>query len=133
MIPDITPDLRQNIIVTIYLIFSHNYIAFMYLIGLLLAIGLAIYRPSRFTIFTFLGFAILLFSYEYDKHIISALREQTTQSLITLQPHYKLQKLIDLVISSALPVFFYVLGWIFIFIAIIYGAIKIGKSEKNHH
>lgn len=126
----IAPDLQQNIIVTLYLLFSHNYIAFAYFAGLVISIILAIYRPSRFTTFSFLGFAILLFSYEYDKHIIAGLREQTIKSLITITPHFKLQRMLDLVFSDLFPVLFYVTGWAFIFLAIIYAARKMHHKEK---
>ena len=125
----ITPDLGQNILVTIYLLFSHNYIAFAYFIGLIISIALAIYRPSRFTTFAFLGFAILLFSFEYDKHIIEGFRQQTINSLITATPHFKVQKLADVIITHLLPVLFYVTGWLFIYLAIFYGARKIGKGK----
>lgn len=126
----VTPDLTQNIIVTIYLLFTHNYIAIAYFVGLVISIALSLYRPSRFTTFAFLGFAILLFSYEYDKHIISGFREQTIKSFITMQPHYKLQKILELIISDFLPVLFYITGWLFIYLAIFYGARKIGKKKE---
>ncbi|MBI3379387.1 hypothetical protein HY029_01370 [Candidatus Gottesmanbacteria bacterium] len=127
--PPVAPDLQQNIIVTLYLLFSHNYEAIGFFMGLVISIVLAIYRPSRFTTFAFLGFAILLFSFEYDKHIIVGLREQTVRSLITMQPHYKVQKLVNLVISELLPVLFYVTGWAFLYLSVIYGARKIGKKK----
>ena len=126
----VSPDLKQNIVTTIYLLFSHNYIAFAYLIGLLIGIALAVYRPSRFATFILLGFAILLFSYEYDKHIIDAFREQTIKSFITAQPHFKLQRIIDVVISEILPILFYITGWAFIFLSIVYAGLKMGKGRK---
>ena len=129
MTGSVTPELQQNIITTIYLLFSHNYIAFAYFLGLILSIALAIYKPSRFTTFAFLGFAILLFSFEYDKHIISGLREQTIRSLITVTPHFRLSRMLDLVISDLLPVLFYVLGWAFIYLSIIYAARKMHKEK----
>ncbi len=43
----LAPDLQQNIIVTLYLLFTHNYIAIAYFAGLLISIGLSLYRPSR--------------------------------------------------------------------------------------
>lgn len=131
----VTSDLSQNVIVTLYLLFSHNYIAFAYLAGLILSIILSIYRPSRFTTFAFLGFAILLFSFEYDKHLISAFRDQTVKSFITTQPHFKLQRLLELIISEILPVLFYVSGWICLFVAIIYAAVRLNlsKGEMNRN
>lgn len=129
--PAVTADLQQNIIVTMYLLFSHNYIAFAYLLGLVIGIVLSLYRPSLFSTFVFLGFAILLFSYEYDKHIISALRDQTIQSLITVRQHFKVQRIIDVVISEILPILFYVVGWFFLYLALIYGALHIGEKDTT--
>lgn len=130
MIP-ITPDLQQNIFITIYLLFSHNYIVIAYFVGFLISIALALYRPSRFAALVLLGFAVLLFSYEYDKHIIEGLRQQTLTSLVTAEPHFKLQRLINVVISELLPVFFYILGWGLLFTAIFKAGIKISKPKKD--
>ncbi len=78
-----------------------------------------------------LGFLILLFSYEYDKHIIDGLREQTINSLITITPHYRLQRLVDITISTILPVFFYILGWFFVYFAILIGALQKKKYDEK--
>ena len=126
---DIAPDLRQNIVITLYLLFTHNYIAVAYFCGIILGIILSISRPSRFSTFVLLGFAILLFSFEYDKHIIAGLRAQTLNSLITINPHYKLSRFINLLISDLLPVLFYVTGWGFLYGALVYAARKLGKKK----
>lgn len=123
--PAVSGDLRQNIIVTVYLLFTHNYIAIAYFLGMGLGVFLSIYKPSRFSTFILLGFAILLFSYEYDKHIIAGLREQTLKSLITVTPHFRLARYINLLLSDLLPVLLYIAGWGFIFGAIFYAARKI--------
>ncbi len=127
----LAPDLKQNLFNTVYLLFTHNYIAFAYLIGLVTAAVLSVYRPSRFVTLILLGFLILLFSFEYDKHIIDSLRQQTLTSLITAQPHYRLEKIVNLIISEALPVIFYILGWFFIFFAIVYEALKPKKKNND--
>lgn len=126
----ITPDLQQNIFVTLYLLFSHNYIAIAYFIGLLIGIGLAIYRPSRYSTFILLSFAILLFSYEYDKHIIDALREQTLKSLITVNPHFRVQRVVNLVLTEIAPIFLYVTGWSLLFVSVIWGGMHMEKKSK---
>src|SRR3989338_4771797 len=127
---NIAPDLRQNLIVVGYLFFSHNYIALAYFCGMILGIILSVYRPSRFATFILLGFGLLLFAYEYDKHIISGLREQTLKSLITVTPHYRLMRLVNLVLSDLLPVAFYILGWGMIFASIIIAGVKLGKKKN---
>lgn len=120
----ITPDLKQNLATTIYLLFIHNYIVFAYFLGFLISILISVLRPSRFIVFILLGFAVLTFSYEYDKHIIAGFREQTIKSFITQIPHYKLQKLIDIAISEILPVLFYLLGWGLVYLGIIIEGLK---------
>jgi hypothetical protein len=127
----ITPDLQQNIVTTIYLLFSHNYVPIAYFAGMVIGIGLSIYKPSRFATFIMLGFAILLFGYEYDKHIISGLREQTMKSLITEKPHYRIQRLVDIFTSEILPMLFYLTGWGFLFLGIILQGIKEGKKSPK--
>ena len=128
----ITPDLSINIIHTIYALFTHNYILLAYLLGLLVSIIVAIKKPGRFALFLIFGFAILTFSFEYDKHIVDGLRQQTIQSLITVKPHYRAQKYINLVISEVLPIFFYISGWLMIYIAIFIGGWrKAAKQPKR--
>ena len=127
----ITPDLQQNIVVTVYLLFSHNYIAIAYFTGIVLGIILSLWKPSRFATLVLIGFSILLFSFEYDKHIIAGLREQTLKSLITQAPHYRVQRLVNLFISDLLPVLFYVTGWGMLFTSIVYAALKLGKGKKK--
>lgn len=120
-------DLSFNIINTVYAIFIHNYILFAYLIGLVISILVALKKPSRRALLFILGFAILAFSFEYDKHIIEGLREQTLRSLITVNNHYTAQKWVNLIIGEVLPVFFYITGWIFIYLGIVAGK----KSRKK--
>ncbi|MBI4009415.1 hypothetical protein HY357_04215 [Candidatus Roizmanbacteria bacterium] len=124
------PDLKQNLAVTLYLLFSHNYIAFVYLMGVIISATLAILKPSRFATLILIGFIVLLFSFEYDKHLIVPFREQTMKSLITETPHYRLQKLIDITIAEIFPILFYIVGWLLIFAAVIFAAFKLGKKNK---
>lgn len=125
----ITPDLQKNFIDTIYSLFVHNYIVFAYVFGLLISIVVCLVRPSRFSILMLLGFALLTFSFEYDKHIIAPFREQTLQSLITVKPHYKLQRIVNLFISEVLPIVFYISGWGLIYLGIILKGVK--REEKK--
>jgi len=124
-----SPDVQQNTINTIYLIFSHNYIAIAYFIGILISTFLAVKKPSRYAVFLLLGFIILLFSFEYDKHIIVPFREQTMNSLITATPHRKLSKLIDIIIADVIPMATYICGWGLVFTSIVYAGFKIDQKK----
>ena len=107
----ITPDLKQNIFYTVYFTVTHNALALFYFCGILIAIGLSLYRPSRKSIFLLLGFIILLFGFEYNKHILEGLREQTLNALITVQEHNKVRRIINIITLKLLPLFLPVAGW----------------------
>lgn len=121
-------DLSFNIVHTIYATFVHNYILLAYLIGVVISVLLALRSPSRYATLLILGFTILAFSFEYDKHIVEGLREQTLNSLITSQPHYRLQRWVNVVISEVMPVLLYIGGWGLIYIALL---MKSGNKSKQ--
>ncbi len=123
-------ELQQNVIHTIYALFVHNYIVFAYFFGLLLSLYLAIKSPSRFAVFLSIGFALLTFSYEYDKHIVAGLREQTINSLITAEPHYRLQRWLNILIGEVFPILFYLVGWAMIYIALFLKGFKKSIQRK---
>lgn len=129
-----TPDLNQNLLHTGYLLFAHNYIVFAYFFGLLLSVFLSLKHPSRFATLLIIGFALLTFSFEYDKHIIDGLRNQTIQSLITDKPHYTVQKWVDLVISDLLPILLYSGGWLNLFLALVLASnSQTGSDRPRSH
>ena len=114
-------DLGQNIIQTIYATFIHNYLVIAYFAGAVLAAILALIKPSRYHLLLLFGFGLLMFAFEYDKHIAAPFEEQTIQSLITLQEHHKVRRLVDFAIYEMIPVASFLVGWICIFIAMIVG------------
>lgn len=107
-------DLQQNILYMAFFIITHNFFAILAAIGMALFAILALWKPSRPKILILFGFAILLFGIEYDKHIADALHEQTTNSLITIQPHNKVKRAVDLSLTKALPLGLPLLGIAFL-------------------
>lgn len=107
---NLPPDLKQNIFYMIYFIVRHNFLAILFAGAALFSLVLAIIRPSRGAIFMFLGFLLLLFSYEYIKHIKDPLREQTINSLVTIQPHNKVTRIVNFTLNKGLPLFLPGLG-----------------------
>lgn len=105
-----TAELKQNIFVTISLLILHNWLVILFSLGLIISLGWLIYRPKREYVLFFIGFGLLVFGFEYNKHIADGLIEQTTNSLITMTRHYKLEWLIRVSLSKLLPLFFYFLG-----------------------
>lgn len=114
----LTPDLKQNILYTAYFTVTHNFLAIFYAAGILFAAALSIFRPSRKAVLLLLGFIILLFGYEYNKHILDGLREQTINALITVQEHNKVRRLINAVTVKVLPLLLPVTGWFFVAAAV---------------
>jgi len=112
----ITPDLKQNVLLTIYLTFTDNFFAILYATGIVISAFLAIRKPTRSFIFLLLGFIILLFGFEYQKHILEGLKEQTINALITVQEHNKVRRLVNIVLVKATPILLPFFGWIFVII-----------------
>lgn len=127
-----SPDLSQGIIRTLYLTFAHNELVIAYVGGLVISAIMAFKRPSRFYLLLLIGFAILAFNFEYDKHIIDVLREQTLTSIVA-DPgkHFRAQRFINLIITELTPVALYLAGWGFVFVAIISQGIRARDKQKS--
>ena len=114
----ITPDLKQNILYTVYFTVIHNIPVFVYGTGILVAVIFAIIKPARSYIFFLLGFILLLFAYEYQKHILDGLKEQTINALITIQEHNKVRRIVNIVLIKLLPFFLPLIGWVFVLLGV---------------
>ena len=110
----ISPDTQQNIIYTIYFILVHNFQAILYSAGMIIMTFLILYRPSRWKFLIFWGFLILLFAFEYNKHILDPLVEQTRNSLITERQSWRLERYINIVIAKLVPLALPLFGWLLI-------------------
>lgn len=110
----IPPDLKQNIFYTVYFTVTHNLPVFFYGAGILVSTILALLKPKRSYILLLLGFIILLFAFEYQKHILDGLKEQTINALITIQEHNTVRRVINIVLVKALPILMPLVGWLFV-------------------
>ena len=124
-----TSDIISNLISGLYLLFAHNGLVFIYVLGGLISLVLIFFRPRRLTVLYFLSFLTLAFGFEYDKHIIVPLREQTVMTVVTNpETHLFTQRLINLFISEFIPVLLFILGWGLLFLAILLSLT--GKNRK---
>lgn len=121
----LTPELKQNIFYTVYFTVTHNVPVFVYGTGILVSAVLAILKPKRSYVLFLLGFIILLFAFEYQKHIVDGLKEQTINALITIQEHNLVRRIINIVLIKLLPLGMPVVGWTFI----ILGAYLLRKKK----
>jgi len=119
---DLSPDLTQGLIHTVYSTFSHNQLVIAYLTGFILSSVLALWKPNRFTILFLLGFGVLGFGFEYEKHFVEPLIRQTIGAMIkNPNAHLRTQRYIRTFLGEILPIVFYVLGWALLYLGIILG------------
>lgn len=106
----INPDTQQNILYTAYFLVLHNFFALLFAFGIVCSVAWAIYRPSRPAVLMIVGFSLLLLGFEYNKHIMEPLMEQTKNSLITERQSYRIARVVEIVLGKLLPVGFYAAG-----------------------
>ena len=119
--------LTSGIINTVFLTFLHNQYAIAFLSGALISLALLIYKPSRYPIFLLIGFTILLIGFEYDKHIIQPLQDQTIASLGVGDSDTSAKLLLLRTFQKLIPIGFFTVGWGLIFSVI---TLLILKSRK---
>ena len=128
----IAPDTQQNIFYTLYFIILHNFEAILYSIGIVISLLLALYRPTRGKILAMWGFIILLFAFEYDKHIAESLTQQTLNSLITERQSLRIEYYITKILTKAVPFALPVLGWLLVVVGIFFDKILKMIDHRLH-
>ena len=109
-----SPDTQQNVLYTIYFILLHNFEALFYAGCIILVTLWALYKPTRTKIIIMWGFIILLFAFEYNKHILEPLRQQTINSLITERQSWRIEHYINKFTTRILPRGLPLLGWLLV-------------------
>lgn len=113
-----TSDLQQNVFYAVYFTVTHNLPVFIYGAGIGISALMAIIKPKRSYVLFLLGFIILLFAFEYQKHILDGLKEQTINALITVQEHNLVRRVVNIILIKLLPLGMPVVGWSFIILGI---------------
>lgn len=103
MIPFIGPDIEQAIRHTFLLTFLHNAYPIGLFLGIVAGIGYALYHPSRRKILFVVGLSLLLLHFEYQKHIVDPLLQQTQVTLTTVTPRWKFIWLTEKFITKIVP------------------------------
>ena len=113
-----TSDLQQNVFYAVYFTVTHNLPVFVYGAGIGISAVMAIIKPKRSYVLFLLGFIILLFAFEYQKHILDGLKEQTINALITVQEHNLVRRVVNIILIKLLPLGMPVVGWSLIILGI---------------
>lgn len=115
-----------NLLTTIYSFYSHNApLVFYGIIVVLLFIKLLI-KPSRLTAFLLLGFAVLLFNFEYGKHIFSQVKSHWLDLIFPEGTRFTKYNVLRVLLENVLPIVLDILGW-----GIITAALIIGVKGSN--
>ena len=134
-----SPDTQQNLFYTLYFLIQHNFIALTYSIAIILITFHILWKPTRGKILILWGFIILLFAFEYSKHILEPLREQTIQSLITERQSIRIEYYIDKFLIKIVPLGLPIFGWMLISIGFFFDSLFLlikkiftNKAQRIH-
>lgn len=108
----------DSIINTIYLTFAHNEYAIAFFIGALMSFISLLVKPSRRSTLLLISFTTLLLGFEYEKHIMEPLMEQTLQSLQVDGNSGRSGIFLVRAFQKLLPFGFFIIGWGSLFLAI---------------
>jgi hypothetical protein len=113
------PSFATNLVETIYQLISHNYEVLAYFSVLCLAILYAVKQPTRANVIMVIGLALLVFNFEFEKHISEGLRAQTEQSLTQGASLPKVRSFTKLLFEFIIPVGSYFAGWALLVISFV--------------
>lgn len=122
------PSFLANLIRTVYELISHNYVVIAYFSAFLISLFFAIKKPTRTNTLLVIGFALLVFNFEYEKHISEPLRAQTELSLTRGGSFKKLRSLTKILFEFLVPIGTYFAGWTLILISLYANQLKKTKN-----
>ena len=116
----------SNLLNTLFSLYTHNGPVLFYSLGICAAIAHLLRRPSRRAVFALLGFGLLLFSFEYQKHFVAHFHTHLVLQITdpTVQPRE--YSLATRVTQQVLPIAMDIVGWGMLFIALFL------KQRVNH-
>ncbi|PIS22900.1 hypothetical protein COT49_02925 [candidate division WWE3 bacterium CG08_land_8_20_14_0_20_40_13] len=123
---DYTVLIDMGILNTIFITFAHNQYAIAFFVGAILSFFLLIIKPSRYLVLLLFGFLMLLMGFEYDKHIVQPLTDQTLASFDFESG--RSVGLVSMTLRKLLPFFFFFSGWGSIFLALFVKSVRGKKS-----
>jgi len=124
-------NLKAGIFQLIYSTFLHNSEAIALFVGIIICLGLLFKKPARIYLYFFLSFVFLLARFEYLKHIVDPLEQQTAGVMITENGHFRTKRTLDLFFNDLVPLVLYVGGWGSLFLGILKIGAEIQKKESK--
>ncbi len=124
--------LKQGVFQLFYFTYLHNELAIGLAIVCLISLLLLIKKPQRQLVFFFLGFLILLFHFEYQKHIVQDLADQTVATLFLEEGYYRGRWLVKVMIYHFIPLILWLTGWGSLTIALLGFNHSSSKKKENN-
>jgi hypothetical protein len=116
----ISPQLQQGLVNLVYFTWLHNAEAIAYFVGCALTLYLQLKKPNRIYLLFFIGFLLLLLQFQYVKHIVVPLQEQTLHAVLQQGAQgLRFSKITSLFLNKVIPIGLYLTGWGTIFFAIV--------------
>jgi len=96
----------------IYFTWLHNSEAIAYFIGCVITLVLQFIKPRRLNLLFFIGFLLLLLEFQYVKHIVEPLEQQTLQTVLQQGASgARFTKLTGIFLEKLIPFGLYLGGW----------------------
>ena len=94
-----------------YFTFLHNSEVIAYVLVAAISLVMLLKKPSRRYTFFLIGFLVLAFLFEYDKHIVKDLADQTVDTLFLEEGNYRLQWFTKNIFYHIAPFILWIVGW----------------------
>ncbi len=112
-------ELIKNAIVAFYKFYDHNALVFYLGLLLLVVVIRLIAKPSRYYVLLMIGLSVLVFSFEYQKHLVPHFFSHLLDPIVDPSTHGRTYRYSSLFISQVFPVLLDILGWFMIALAMI--------------
>jgi len=122
--------LKRGIFQLIYFTFLHNAEAIAYFFGIIFVFGLLMWKPRRVLMLFLLAFVCLEIRFQYLKHIVDPLYDQTVGAMLQGGTFFRTRRLLDLFMNDIVPLGLYIVGWGSLFAGIFFSSVQ--SLKKTH-
>lgn len=103
--------MKQGLFQLIYFTYLHNQLVIGLALACLASLFLLIKKPQRRYVWFFIGFLILILHFEYQKHIVKDLADQTIATLFLEEGNYRWRWLTKVGLYHLTPLLLWLGGW----------------------